>query len=731
MIKKIISFASCVSILAFSLITSSSNKKVSAIAEQPFEVLSMRSQYEKHYDNGDGTYTAIIDTVPIHYNDENGEWVEIDNTLTQNYDGSYTNAKNSMNVTLAPTANVNTVSDINNNKMNNRPLVSLDYMGYNVSWDIINPYADNVEKVSACESTLSCPIEISENNSQRCSEVNNEYLDDNIEEAISSKNSSVWYRSLFDGCDINVEIKPTSIKENMILNNREAANRAFTYYVKTNGLIAELCDDNSIKFVDEEDNIIFFIPAPFMFESESDNVKSYDIDISLEKYENGYLMSYIPNKEWILSEERNFPVIIDPDVYVYDSIFTCTLSESAPTAHITGDTLKIGGYGTNKNRFKALVSVPPLSSLFSNDRIAITNAELYMHFNNYDDPNYQRGLRVSAILSRYTPWWSGVHDSSLSQLDRFELTGMGYNGIDVTSLVNGWYNYVRSNSKVGVYPYGVVVDSYWNNCCVYEVDSSSGTNPPYYTITYKMNNNYTLTYLPEKYNDCGDIYNFSNRMNCYAYALQMYHLTYSQNFEIHKLMPGEIGMSLNNSQFSTSTELRDCYNSIKDDNDFINFTEEQMMLDSKKMGTNLKRITLSNEEQFVLPTGYNENTQRVIAMNTGYNYPSGSKDFHFYVRHGNGSCEQHRGTCSIWSHKRGDYQISNTIPKIVDGKKQNILICDKNIAELAHNVDYLNGLYAGTFYNTPLRFYTIQQDTNVYNSWYEYKSTSDTVSYEN
>lgn len=43
----------------------------------------MRSQYEKHYDNGDGTYTAIIDTVPIHYNNENGEWVEIDNTLIQ------------------------------------------------------------------------------------------------------------------------------------------------------------------------------------------------------------------------------------------------------------------------------------------------------------------------------------------------------------------------------------------------------------------------------------------------------------------------------------------------------------------------------------------------------------------------------------------------------------------------------------------------------------------------
>lgn len=128
MLKRIISFVSCASIFAFSLITSSSNEKVSAIAEQPFEVLSMRSQYEKHYDNGDGTYTAIIDTAPIHYNNENGEWVEIDNALIQNDDGSYTNAKNSMNVTLAPTANVNTISDIDNHKMNDCHLVSLDYM---------------------------------------------------------------------------------------------------------------------------------------------------------------------------------------------------------------------------------------------------------------------------------------------------------------------------------------------------------------------------------------------------------------------------------------------------------------------------------------------------------------------------------------------------------------------------------------------------------------------------
>lgn len=721
MLKRIISFVSCASIFTFSLVTSSPNEKVSAIAEQPFEVLSMRSQYEKHYDNGDGTYTAIIDTAPIHYNNENGEWVEIDNTLIQNDDGSYTNAKNSMNVTLTSIANVNTISDIDKHKMNDCHLVSIDYMGYNVSWDIVNPYADNAEKVSVCEAASYCPIEISKHNSQRLIEMDNEYLENNIEKTISSKNSSVWYRSLFNGCDINVEIKPTSIKENIVLNNKEAANHTFTYYIKTNGLIADLCDDNSIKFVDEEDNIIFFMPAPFMFESECNNVQSYDIDISLEKYQNGYLMSYTPSKEWILSEERNFPVTIDPDIYVYDNLYTLTLSESAPTAQITGEKLKIGGDGRNKNRFKALISVPPLSSLFSSDQIAITDAKLYMYFNNCDDPNTQRGLRVSALLSSYMPWWSGVNDNSLSQLDRFDLKKMGLNEIDITPLANGFCNYVRSNSKVGAYPYGVVIDSYWNYCCVYEADSSSGANPPYYMITYKTNTNYTLTYSPSKYNNCGDIYNFEDRMNCYAYALQIYHQTYGQSFTGHKLMPGEIGMSLNSS-FNTSTQLRDYYNSIKDDNDFINFTEQQMMLDSAKMGTNLQRITLSNEEQFVLPTGYNENTQRIIAMCMGKRMFSTYHDFHFYLRHGNGTCKTHGNNCSTWSHKPGNNMISDKI--------NDIIICDRNIATLSKQLKVCSGPNdSGTSYTSAVRFYTIQQDTNVYNSWYEYNSTNDKVSY--
>lgn len=79
---------------------------------EPVEVVSMRSEYEKHYDNGDGTYTAYIDTVTIHYY-KNGEWLDIDNTLIQNETGNYVNRSNSMKVTLSPETSISSINAVN------------------------------------------------------------------------------------------------------------------------------------------------------------------------------------------------------------------------------------------------------------------------------------------------------------------------------------------------------------------------------------------------------------------------------------------------------------------------------------------------------------------------------------------------------------------------------------------------------------------------------------------
>ena len=59
-----------------------------------------------------------------------------------------------------------------------------------------------------------------------------------------------------------------------------------------------------------------------------------------------------------------------------------------------------------------------------------------------------------------------------------------------------------------------------------------------------------------------------------------------------------------------------------------------------------------------------------------------------------------------------------------------ITICDYNIAELAYNAHFSSETgTGGNYYNTRPRFYTIQQDLNVYNEWYIYNSTNDTTMY--
>ena len=99
---------------------------------EPVEVVSMRSEYEKHYDNGDGTCTAYIDTVPLHYY-ENGEWLDIDNTLIQDENGKYVNRSNSMKVTLSPETSISTIDAISETSANNNQMVSVDYNGYSLS----------------------------------------------------------------------------------------------------------------------------------------------------------------------------------------------------------------------------------------------------------------------------------------------------------------------------------------------------------------------------------------------------------------------------------------------------------------------------------------------------------------------------------------------------------------------------------------------------------------------
>ena len=215
--------------------------------------------------------------------------------------------------------------------------------------------------------------------------------------------------------------------------------------------------------------------------------------------------------------------------------------------------------------------------------------------------------------------------------------------IDITALTQAWLNYGNSSRNIGIPCYGfkMVADSA-PYAAIVANSERAGSNKPYFEITYSLSSNYTLDYAPYKYNNItsnlGNISNFQNRMNCYAYALQ----TYYNGDNMYYLYPGEFGIGQNI------------------ENDGYTFS------------------------------GYNENNERIIAMTAYYLYYgrfNGSLSMHYYLRNGNGTCPTHGGNCSIWSQKMG-----NGKDRVQCERARRILAHDKNIGEPI-TLEQLEGAY--------------------------------------
>ena len=135
--------------------------------------------------------------------------------------------------------------------------------------------------------------------------------------------SKVKYADLYDGIDFDYEIRPDSIKEDITVKSRRD-NYTFAFKVFTNGLDIRLSEDGKeIRFIasvsledTSEGDTVFTMPAAFMYDKA--NNKSENIIYAVDYINTGeFLIKVIPDSNWLNSEERNFPVVIDPSLLVF------------------------------------------------------------------------------------------------------------------------------------------------------------------------------------------------------------------------------------------------------------------------------------------------------------------------------------------------------------------------------------------------------------------------------
>ena len=308
-------------------------------AEILYEVEEKRDEYTKVYKKSDGTYTAIMTEEPLHYLND-GVWEEINNSMT--LDGNlYTNLDNLFNVEFPESI------DSNEN-------LTVEKDGYELSFSV-----DNIEESSA---VVENDIVVSDTNISVA------------DEAISQTQSSVTYNDVAENTDLQYIVTPNSIKENLIVSNKESVKDTYTFTFETNGLNAEKLDDGSVVFKDENSEIKFRIPRPVM--TDSSLAFSYDINVVLiENTDETVTLEYSPSSEWIDSSDRVYPITIDPAITVENNDVSWVEDTWVSFDSETENSQYINGYNDCAG------GVINQTSTNSNNETRYQNSEIYTKFN--------------------------------------------------------------------------------------------------------------------------------------------------------------------------------------------------------------------------------------------------------------------------------------------------------------------------------------------------------------
>lgn len=286
-------------------------------AEILYEVVDKRDEYTKVYKRADGTYTAAISKIPIHF-EENGKWEEIDNSLEQK-GNVLTNKSNAISVEF-PT------------KLSESKEIKLENDGYEISFA--------VNDIDEANST------VKNSESKQKTE---------IEDFASKTTSAVTYNDVDDNTDIQYSVLSNGIKENIIVSDADDVKGTYSFDINIGELTYEKEANGRIILKDGETK--FVIPAPVMYDSEF--AYSYDIDVTVTDNVNGSItVIYSPSREWINNSDREFPITIDPAI----------IAPSGGDGNIVEDTMVA---------YSNVDSTQAESNFYDEGLLLLANAEIY------------------------------------------------------------------------------------------------------------------------------------------------------------------------------------------------------------------------------------------------------------------------------------------------------------------------------------------------------------------
>ena len=331
------------------------------------EIVSLREENVKHFRMSDGSVIAATYDVPVH-SLENGEWVDIDNTLSEVSDELQTSNQR-----------IKFAKKINGSKK----ILTLHDGNKKIEFSM----PDAVKKTEGIATNL---------NSE----------DDNTQTALQKMMSldkvsaSVRYDDIMSGVDLEYVVISNTIKENIIVKEK-ADSYDYEFSLKLNNLEAVLDESGDVLLKDGEETY-YTIPAPFMVDA--NGVYSEAAEYTLSGDSGSYTLTVTADSVWMNDSERAYPVTIDPtvtnlddsslDAYVTDGYISSNTETFAENvAHLLIGT-------KNGAEHRAYWRLNKLPSLPENSVITSANFQGFTYATSSDGSNTK--FNVSKVTSDWT-----------------------------------------------------------------------------------------------------------------------------------------------------------------------------------------------------------------------------------------------------------------------------------------------------------------------------------------
>ena len=499
---------SCIPITAFAVgnVTNNSENAINDSQAQEAtiiaEVTEKRDTNKKVYLLSDGSYMAATYTQQVHYK-ENGKWEDIDNSFISSVDdngeSTIENTKNAFKIKFA-------------NKSKNKKLVSLKKDGYEINWALDDGKKVSVEAIDS-DKTLNTPA------------------------SLKNINSAVVYKNILADTDLKYTINSTTIKEDIILNSSNAST-AFTFNYEIKKLAYHEAENGDIEIYsnNEPDKVVFLIEKPFMYDAVGNYSDSVEMQLTATK--KGFQLMITPNAEWVNSDDRVFPIVIDPTIVTEQSASavkdtTGVLSEKTNQLYNALETnnnylwLKVGKfYGTEAY---SLIYVPLPDDISETSRIINAKLNLICYRSGISTATSNLTITAHEITTNWNA--ATINDNKILYGDELpeynssvadfiilnDSTSAVHNQLysfDITKIAQKWAT--GESTNYGILLAGQNLPTTERYMRFYDSDNSLRNSDPCFTYTYRdtkgIEDYWTYTTMTAGHSGTAAVNNFNGNL---------------------------------------------------------------------------------------------------------------------------------------------------------------------------------------------------------------------------